>query len=135
MRRPRQLRLLLGGAGERSERTSPRGWLEHAGAERCVVALRGEWDASNVDRLRELLGGVAGWYPVVVIDLSQVTFADSSVLALAVAAQASQRAAGGTLRVVVGSDAVEHLLQQTGLGDVLDVYGSRADALRLLEPA
>jgi anti-sigma B factor antagonist len=135
MRRGRHLRVLLGGAGERGERNASRGWLEHAGAERCVVALRGEWDTSNCDRFRELLASVTGWYPIVVIDLTQVTFADSTVLALAVAAQASQRAAGGTLRVVAASGAVEHLLDQTGLREVLDVYPSREAALRLREPA
>jgi anti-anti-sigma factor len=127
MRRFRHLRVVRDG--------DPRGWLEHAGAERSIVALRGEWDASNCDRFRELLDGVAGWYPIVVIDLSQVTFADSTVLALVVAAQAGQRAAGGALRVVVASEAVDHLLDQTGLRDELDVYASREEALHLREPA
>jgi anti-sigma B factor antagonist len=106
------------------------GWVEHDGPDRCVVSLRGEWDASNCDRLRELMSGVTGWYHVLVLDLTQVTFADSTVLALAVATQAAQRAAGGELRVVTTSAEIDALLDATGLRQALDVHGSRSDALR-----
>jgi anti-anti-sigma factor len=135
MRRPKHLQVLRGGAAATDEAPPARGWLEHAGVERCVVSLRGEWDASNCDRLRELLAGVTGGYPLVVLDLSQVSFADSTVLALAVAAQAGQRSAGGDLRLVVPSGPVELLLDSTGLRDALDVYPSRDDALRTRQPA
>jgi anti-anti-sigma factor len=130
MRRPRHLARLRGGAGRREAGADAHGWLEHAGAEVCIVALRGRWDASSTDRGRELLVGVTGWYPTVVLDLSQVTFADSTVLALAIACQAGQRAAGGELRVVVPAGPVGALLDSTGLRDALDVYPSRGEALR-----
>jgi anti-anti-sigma factor len=129
MRRRRQLRLLRGGAegggGEES-----RGWIEHGGGEHVVVALRGEWDASNCDRVRQLLTTVTGRHELVVLDLSQVTFADSTILALAVAAQAAQRAAGGSLRLVVAGEPVRVLLDSTGLRHALAVYPSRTAALR-----
>src|SRR5690242_17320971 len=120
------------GAGEPA---ATAGWLEHAGIERCIVALRGEWDASTSQRARDLLDAVTECYRIIVLDLLQVTFADSSLLGLAVVCQASQRAAGGELRVVVAPGPLPLMLDSTGLREVLDVYPSREAALRGWQPA
>jgi anti-sigma B factor antagonist len=114
----------------------PRCWVERAGPDRCVVALRGDWDVTNSERLGALLDQVAeGGYALVVLDLEQVTFADSTVLALAIAAQAKLHATGGQLRIVGATPALAVLLEATGLRGELPVYRSRGEALRLPQSA
>jgi anti-sigma B factor antagonist len=106
------------------------GWVEHADDGRCVVALRGEWDLSNSDVLRDLLERVSAAYSSVILDLSQVTFADSTVLSEMVACQARLRAGGGALSLVVAGDPVRLLLDVAGLSELFDIHGTRQAARR-----
>ena len=59
----------------------------------------------------------------VVIDLSQVTDADSSALAVLYAWQRAQKAAAGTLRVENAPAGLRSIARAYGVGDTLDGLG------------
>ena len=81
------------------------------------------------DVLCDLLERVTGAYSELILDLSQVTFADSSVLAEIVACQARLRRGGGALRLVVAGGPVQLLLDVTGLSEVFEIHRTRQTAL------
>ncbi len=88
--------------------------------ERCVVALAGELDIAGVDSVtQELLRAEATDVSEVVLDLSRLTFIDSSGIALILAADARSRADGGRLRLIGGSDPVQRVFEVSGLLDRL----------------
>lgn len=83
------------------------------------VTLRGELDAFTVPDVRAVL--VATDEGDVVLDLREVTFIDSSGLAMIV--EARQRLDGEQRRLVIGprSDVVQRLLELSGVAGRLDV--------------
>ena len=89
---------------------------------RARVVLRGEVDLPVAvafrARLRELL--VAG-HTEVVVDLSRVTFMDSSALGVLVSAQRQTRIFRGSLALESPSAPVTRLLSLTSLDKVFDV--------------
>jgi anti-anti-sigma factor len=78
-----------------------------------VVALRGELDACTCRGLDERLRGPAG--SLIVVDLGQVTFLDSSGLGLIHAARRKAIQHGGNLVVCKPAPAVLRVLEITGL--------------------
>lgn len=48
----------------------------------CVIAVAGEIDVSNVDSLRCAILNVAATKDLIIVDLSNVTYADSSTIGL-----------------------------------------------------
>ncbi len=82
---------------------------------RTVIAAVGEVDAASADVLRSAIfelvdGGEAN----VAIDMSEVSFIDSSGLRVLIAGYKAVQAAGGALTVQAPSDAVVRLLEITG---------------------
>lgn len=86
-----------------------------------VITVAGEIDSSNCDRLQELLReqGAAGGAVAVDVDLSGVTFIDSSGLRALLVGQQAINATNGSLRVSNPSDNVRRLFEITGLTDRL----------------
>ena len=78
-----------------------------------IFALRGELDVSTSQGLAELLIGPPG--ALVVIDLYQLTFMDSSGLGAIHAARRTAIRDGGNLVVTRPSPRVHRVLQLTGL--------------------
>jgi anti-sigma B factor antagonist len=78
-----------------------------------IFALKGELDISSCDGLAEQLQGPPG--RVVVIDLSELSFIDSSGLGTLHAARRLAIKNGGTLVVSRPQCAVHRVLQLTGL--------------------
>ena len=66
----------------------------------AIVKLRGELDLSSRARLTQVLAGASA-QATVLVDLSECTFADSSVVAALVTASAELRERGGRLEVVI----------------------------------
>ncbi|MFC4089848.1 MULTISPECIES: STAS domain-containing protein [Micromonospora] len=64
------------------------------------MALSGELDLTAVDQLRDLLTTTLRINPVVDVDLSQLTFLDSTFLSVLVTAYHDATAAGGTLNLI-----------------------------------
>jgi anti-anti-sigma factor len=98
----------------------------------CIVALRGDHDLSTCPNLRETFDRISHTCTCVVIDLSEATFVDSSVLSQLVGAhRRSQETNGEQFAVVApaGSPAAR-LFDMTGAEDVLPTYATRAGAVR-----
>ena len=97
-------------------------------AEMPVLAVRGEIDVSTAPQLRDRLLAVAqDGHATAVVDLSEVSFLDSTALGVLVSGLKRFRSAGGDLRLVVTGQRVAKVLEITGLGDVFPIYES-ADA-------
>jgi anti-sigma B factor antagonist len=85
-----------------------------------IVAVGGEIDSSNCDRLQNLLSERAGaGSEVVEVDLANVTFIDSSGLRALLVGQQAIVSAQGSMRVVNPSDNVRRLFEITGLTERL----------------
>jgi anti-anti-sigma factor len=92
-----------------------------------LIEVEGELDGSTVGRLRELLEG-AGDRPHVAVDLSGVTFVDSSGIEVLVRAQ--KQATGALHLLGVGrSRPVNRVLDLFGLSGEFDQHAD-LDALR-----
>lgn len=87
--------------------------------ENHLVRVTGELDAFTVPDVRAALAEAAG--RDVVLDLSGVTFIDSSGLAMIV--EARHRLEGGHHRLVIGprSEVVQRLLELSGVANRLDL--------------
>lgn len=88
---------------------------------RAVIALAGELDvntASQVtDEVSQLLAG--GELTAVTIDVSRLTFVDSTGLRAILAGRENLQAAGATLALDGASGVVERVLEMTGLRGLL----------------
>lgn len=97
-----------------------------------VVALRGELDMHDAPELRAAFAGAmegAGTGVRVVLDLSQVTFLDSTALGCIVGLRRRVGEAEGELRIVMPAAPTVRIFEITGLDAVLDTYPTRAAAL------
>jgi anti-sigma B factor antagonist len=97
------------------------------------VSLRGELDLSTVGKVEEELKRVEGGEPpLVLLDLSRLSFLDSTGLRCVITA--AERAKEGDRRLVIvkGPDAVQRVFSITGLDDRLemvdDASGVRPEA-------
>ena len=101
---------------------------EEAGA--SIVSAVGEVDVSTAPELRQRLQELPEGSQVVV-DLTDVTFLDSTGLGVLVAAlkRVRESDAGGDLRLVVTRPQVTKVLEVTGLSTVFSVYPTLEAAL------
>ena len=98
---------------------------------RCVLDVQGEIDVATAGMLRSALEeALESGRRDIWVDLSEVTFMDSSGLKML--AQADHDVAGhnGRLTVICPTGPVRRTLELTGLVDELGVRASRADAQR-----
>src|SRR5215207_5974141 len=80
----------------------------------CVVAPSGELDMACIDAFRSTLAALNGR---VIVDLSAVTFLDSSSIAVLVQQRKRLRSDGGTLVIRRPHELPRQVLKLTGLGD------------------
>src|ERR1700722_12699680 len=92
---------------------------------RRVITLRGEWDLSNRDRLREALTSLGREHDVIV-DLREASFFDSTALAELIALYKGLTAQERRLEALVGESNMRRLLELTSLDGLLGVSGHRA---------
>ena len=86
------------------------------------VALAGELDLSTVAKVQEELRRVEANAPAtVVVDLSKLTFLDSTGLRCIVTADERARAEGRRIVIVRGPDAVQRVFTITRLDDRLEM--------------
>lgn len=90
----------------------------HESADSVRIAVSGELDLSVADRVRDALASVRGQGGGrrVVLDLSAVSFIDSTGLQLLLIATTESRSDGNLLSIVP-SEAVSRLVELTGAGD------------------
>jgi len=97
----------------------------------AVAVLRGEYDLGNAPALRRQLVDVLRQRPVgVVIDLSQVSFCDLACIRTLVALRRRAEALGAWIRLAAPPPLLCRMLDLTGLGGSLPVFGDVEQALR-----
>ena len=88
-----------------------------------VVTVRGEIDVATAPQLRDRLMAASETNPPLsVVDLSAVTFLDSTALGVLVGAVTQRRDAGGDIRLVVTEPHVTKVFSITGLDAVFSIY-------------
>jgi anti-anti-sigma factor len=106
---------------------------ERAGA--VWATLRGELDISTATALEDhLRRHEATDPPLLVLDLQQLEFMDSTGLRLLISADTRARDAGRRLAIVKGNDMVQRVLRLTRLDERLDIVEDAA-ALTAESPA
>jgi anti-sigma B factor antagonist len=104
--------------------------LERTDAGLAVLTISGEHDLSTAPNLRRRLDGLLDEGTATVVDLSPATFVDSSILGAILDGRRS--AAGADIGFAVvhsnGADAVDRVLEVTGLRTELPVYAHREEA-------
>ena len=94
-----------------------------------VVAFEGDVDLESSRRAREVLLECVGRKTAVLVDLSQVTYIDSSGVAALVESFQSARKGGTTFALVAVSDATLKVLQLARLDKVFTIFASVDDGL------
>jgi len=94
-----------------------------------VIAVSGELDIHTAPDLTEVLRpAIAAGQPVIV-DLTDVTFMDSSGLSVFVTALKRAREAGTTLVLVVSEPRVMRVFSITGIDTLIDIHATLDSAL------
>jgi anti-sigma B factor antagonist len=97
----------------------------------AVLAARGEIDVASAPEFHEALSGLVAEGPaLLVVDLSEVSFIDSTGLGVLVSAEKQTRADSHELRLVVTHPQITRLLELTGLDEVFTVVANTTDAVR-----
>jgi len=117
-------------AGRRSGRRRPRGKVSHVDVSvtnapdgAAVVAVGGEVDVYSAPTLKEqFVGLVRAGSATLVVDLTGVTFLDSTGLGALVEARALTGDAGGSLSIVCTHERILKLFTITGLDGVFAIY-------------
>jgi anti-sigma B factor antagonist len=96
----------------------------------AVLTISGEHDLSTAPILRRRLEGLLDEGTAVVVDLSPATFVDSSILGVILDGRGRAATAGIGFAIVHanGADAVDRVLEVTGLRAELPVHASRGEA-------
>ena len=90
-----------------------------------IVGLSGDFDLSAVSRVRSAFHEIVGdGWTKVIVDLTEVTFADSAALGILVGLQRRCREAGGSCVVVGATEAVGRLLTTSGLETIIPMADS-----------
>lgn len=91
-----------------------------------VIALAGEYDIANSDAIETAIVDAAGSHAIVIVDLSNADYIDSSVLNILVR---QWKLLGPSLRIVVPKDAkIRRIFEITELNDRLNVVETVAQA-------
>lgn len=95
-----------------------------------VVTVTGEIDVATAPDLKECLVTQADdGISAIVVDLSGVSFIDSTALGVLVGAFRRQEEAGGTLKLVVTEPRILKVLEITALTSVFPVFASVEEAV------
>lgn len=93
-----------------------------------VIAARGELDLSSSDNLRSVLdAGLADGTPRIAVDLTEVSFMDSSSLGVLVAGLKRARDQGGEIRLVGVHGSPAKVIELTGLDAAFAMESSLDD--------
>ena len=90
------------------------------GTEPQRVVADGELDAASAATLADVLEDLPADVGAIVLDLSGVSFIDSSGLRVIAAQRQRSEAAGSSFTVSAASDAVRRIFEMTGLTSLLD---------------
>ncbi|MFE9812299.1 STAS domain-containing protein [Streptomyces sp. NPDC005548] len=94
-----------------------------------LLTLSGQIDADTTDVLRRNLQTSAPAPSRTVLDLSAVTFMDSSAINVLVAARRDALGAGGWIRMAHLTTPVQRVVEIVGLDTIIPCYSTLAEAL------
>ena len=101
-----------------------------------VIAARGEIDLFTAPELKQVITEVIeNGERRVAIDLSEVSFLDSTALGVLIGAVKRLRSRGGALAVVNTDSSIAKTFEITGLDQIFTIVSSRAEALEALDDA
>jgi anti-anti-sigma factor len=95
----------------------------------AVIALRGEIDMAGLEDLQSAVEPHLGPGQTVVLDLTDVTFADSTLVNVLLQARGKASETGGALLVRNASDQVRQLLSISALDDLVQAEVDRQNDL------
>ena len=100
----------------------------------AVVTLGGEHDVSSRDAIAEAFG-VAATGRDLLVDLSECSFIDSTIIKLLLHTVRSLEDRGGRLELVIDSEGTGHVARvaaMMGIADVIPTHTTRGDGIRSL---
>jgi anti-sigma B factor antagonist len=101
-----------------------------AGATYSVVVLAGEVDATNSDELYGVLESVVAQQPrLLVVDMSELSFMDSTGLRMLLRSSRALDQQGGVLALAAPQVSVARVLELTRADQLIPVYDSVASAI------
>jgi len=111
--------------------------VEHAGPDVAILAVGGEVDFEVSPQLKAgVMRAIRDGRRRLILDLSDVTFIDSTAIGvLAGAVEKLDESGGGSVSVVCSNDKVIQIFEITGLESVISVHASREDALAAVAAA
>ncbi len=103
----------------------------HTEGKYLVISLEGELDIENSSSLKgEVRNKVSSEYPNLVIDLTKVSYVDSSGLGTLIALQKDARFNGGALSVVGASEQIKRVMKMTNIDKLFELYDTLEEALK-----
>jgi anti-sigma B factor antagonist len=106
--------------------------LERSGEDVSIVILEGEVDIYSAPRFKEaLLQGIEQGARTIIVDLTGVTFIDSTALGVLVSGAKRVRPRNGSLDIVCNDENITRIFEITGLDRIFGIYGSRQEALKV----
>lgn len=94
------------------------------------LAVRGEVDVATAPTLREhLYGAVDRGVGVVIVDLSGVTFIDSTALGVLIGAHERSIERGVQLRIILKEARIVKIFEITGLTELFSIFPTVAEAV------
>lgn len=101
--------------------------VEHADSY-SLVSVRGEIDLHSAPKVQHAVERGANGVHAVVVDMSDITFMDSTALSMFMRAKDELKEKGIVLRLAAPSKAVDRLFSVTGFGEYFDVFSTREAA-------
>jgi anti-anti-sigma factor len=110
--------------------------VERPRAGAAVVVFTGEHDLSTSESVEALLGSLIAENELVVVDLSDAEFVDSSTIYALVKSQRAASQGGSTFRLQLGTAPIVHkAFELSGMLKLLDCAPTREEALGNGRPA
>jgi len=95
-----------------------------------VVILEGEIDIYSAPEFKEILvSGIEGGVRRMIVDLSLVTFIDSTALGVLVSGAKRVRPRNGNLDIVCTDQNIIRIFEITGLDRIFGIFATRGEAL------
>ena len=104
------------------------GVTERTDGPTVVVSLSGEIDVAAAPAVRERLEAAADRADALVVDLTQVTFIDSTALGVLIGIHKQCSASGTSIRLAVSEPRILKVFEITGLTDLFSISPSLAEA-------
>jgi len=96
-----------------------------------VVILEGEIDIYSAPEFKEVLvNGIESGATRVIVDLSRVTFIDSTALGVLVSGAKRVRPRNGNLDIICTDENIIRIFEITGLDRIFGIFPSRGEALK-----